>query len=158
MSIAFWLCGFVGLVIAAVVASARARAMPGDVVARGAAFAAAVTCAGLAAGAIWLWGGAMATNGRADRLREGALVRLSVREIAVPIDKTITVGHADASTVQLPGTGPAEIVRVEVAGTNVQVATSAPDAWVMPAELAGTLATVATARCKSGEGDRRAYA
>src|SRR6266700_1700102 len=99
MSIAFWLCGFVGLVIAAVVASARARAMPGDVVARGAAFAAAVTCAGLAAGAIWLWGGAMATTGRADRLRDGALVRLSVREIAVPIAKTITVGHADASTV-----------------------------------------------------------
>jgi len=158
MSIAFWLCGFVGLVIAAVVASARARAMPGDVVARGAAFAAAVACAGLAAGAIWLWGGTMATTARADRLRDGALVRLSVREIAVPIDKTISAGHADAATVQLPGTGAAEVARVEVTGANVQVSASAPEAWVMPAEIPGTLAAVAIARCKSGEGDRRAYA
>jgi hypothetical protein len=157
MSIALWFTGFVGLIVAAVIASARARSLPGDVVTRGAAFAAAMTCAVLATGAIWIWGGTMATTGRADRLREGAPVRIAIHEVAVPIDHSITIGRGDV-TVQLPGDGLGELARVDVEGSSVAVKPTAPSVVLVPVETDAMLGAIAAAQCRAYESaDRRAY-
>ncbi|HEX4456059.1 MAG TPA: hypothetical protein VH143_34600 [Kofleriaceae bacterium] len=123
-----WLAGLVALALAAILASSRARAMPSDVVGRAAPLAAAIACAGLVGSAAWVWGGAFATTGRADRLRTGAAVRLELASITVPFGtRAIAIGHADGDDVRVPGDG--ELARVGA------------DAVVQPADGAGLVAT-----------------
>ncbi len=144
MLLALWLVGLVAIGVAAVIASSRARAMPGDVVGRAAPLAAAIACAGLAGSAIWVWGGELATSGRADRLRAGAAVRVALRSINVAFDpatpRAVAIGHADTDDVRLPGDG--ELARVEIAAGGVVVKPGAASIEL----LAGDDATAAFAR------------
>src|SRR5689334_18002037 len=89
-----WFLGLIGLLVATLFASARARAAPTDVVSRGIVGVAAVAYVGLVVAAVWTWGGATATSGRATQLRDGALVHLSVEGVRVPLAGAIAIGHA----------------------------------------------------------------
>ena len=112
MAVTLWLLGLVGLLVATLVGSARGRAAPGDVADRRVIAVAGVAYAAIALAAVWTWGGATATTGRARQLREGALVRLSVDGVAVPIVAPIAIGHAGDAAVRVPGEG-GEVARLE---------------------------------------------
>src|SRR5690348_3674542 len=107
MTVALWFIGLLGLVIATLVASARARATPADVVGRGVIAAAAIAYVGVVVAAVWAWGGATAAAGRATQLREGGLVHLAIDGVRLPLDGAITIGHAADATLRIPGPAPA---------------------------------------------------
>jgi hypothetical protein len=137
-----WLAGLIAIAIAATLASSRARAMPSDVVGRGAPLAAAIACAGLVGSAAWVWGGAFATTGRADRLSTGAAVRLELESITVPFTgRDVAIGHADADDVRLPGDG--ELARIGSGGV-VQAADGAGLVATTDMDVALALACNAT--------------
>ncbi|HEU4730439.1 MAG TPA: hypothetical protein VFT22_21220, partial [Kofleriaceae bacterium] len=69
MAVALWFVGLIGLLVATLFASARARAAPGDVVGRGVIASAALAYVGIVIGAVWTWGGTTAATGRAAQLR-----------------------------------------------------------------------------------------
>ncbi|HEY1811737.1 MAG TPA: hypothetical protein VGG74_05230 [Kofleriaceae bacterium] len=121
-----WLAGLVAIAVAATIASSRARAMPSDVVGRAAPFAAAIACAGLAGSAIWIWGGQLASDGRASRLHAGVPVRVTLRAISVPLspERTIAIGHATGDDILVPTGG--ELARIAIAGDRVIVQPAAP--------------------------------
>jgi len=108
VGIALWFAALIGLVIAAAVASGRGRPSPGDVASRRVIVVAAIAYAALVAGAVWLWGGAMARDARTDRLREGATVDVEIVALRVPLGhgaRSIVVGHAATATLRIPGDG-----------------------------------------------------
>src|SRR5512138_2652473 len=113
MTVALWFIGLLGLVIATLVASARARALPADVVGRGVIAAAAIAYVGIVVAAVWAWGGATATAGRATQLREGALVHLAVDGVRVPLAGAIAIGHGREAAIRVPGDG-GEVARIEL--------------------------------------------
>src|SRR4051812_18317663 len=108
MTVALWFIGLLGLVIATLVASARARAMPADVVGRGVISAAAIAYVGVVVAAVWAWGGATAAAGRATQLREGGLVHLAIDGVRLPLTGAIVIGHAADAALRIPGSAPAE--------------------------------------------------
>ena len=113
-----WFLGLLALMVATLFASARARAAPADVVGRGIIAIAGVAYVGLVVAAVWTWGGAAATAGRATQLREGAQVRMAVDGVRIPLTGAIVIGHAQDAALHIPGDG-GEIARVELA-TNGQ--------------------------------------
>ncbi|TMQ02695.1 MAG: hypothetical protein E6J91_50600 [Deltaproteobacteria bacterium] len=115
MAVMLWFFGLLGLLVATLVASARARAMPADVVGRRVIATAAIAYVGIAVAAVWTWGGATATAGRSLQLREGALVHLTVDGVRVPLTAAIAIGHARDAAFRLPGDG-GEVARIEPAG------------------------------------------
>ena len=117
---ALWFLGFLGLLIATLFASARARAAPGDVVGRGVIAVSALAYVGIVVAATWTWGGATATAGRATQLRDGALVHLELEGVRVALASVTAIGHAEAAAIHVPGDG-AEIARLEPAGDGVVV-------------------------------------
>jgi len=115
MALILWFAGLVALVVAAAVVSGRARATPMDVVGRGVVATSAIAYAALIVAAVWTWGGTMAAEGRATRLRDGAQVSLSIRDVRVPLAGPVAIGHGPKVTVALPGAGPDVLARVEPA-------------------------------------------
>jgi hypothetical protein len=116
MTVVLWFLGFLGLLVATLVASARARATPADVVGRGVVAVAAVAYVGIVVAAVWTWGGATAARGRATQLRDGALVRLGVDGVRLPLAAGATIGHGRDAAIRLPGEGAAgrdEVARIE---------------------------------------------
>ncbi|MBA2538376.1 MAG: hypothetical protein H0V17_01970, partial [Deltaproteobacteria bacterium] len=116
MGVVLWFAGLIGLIVAAAVASSRGRATPSEVVGRG-VVAIAAAYAGLVVSAIWLWGGQDARDGRADRLREGATVAVTIEGVRVAIQDTphvVSIGHGIDATVRMPGDGGDEAARVEI--------------------------------------------
>lgn len=116
MATALWFVGLIGLVVATAIASARERAMPDAFVRRGVLASAAIGLVAIAVAAVWIWGGASASRGRALRIAEGAPVSIAVRDVRVPLARggIVSIGHAATSTVIVPGTGPDELARVEL--------------------------------------------
>src|SRR5678815_4435020 len=112
MVAALWFLGLLALLVATLFASARARAAPADVVDRGIIAIAGVAYVGLVVAAVWTWGGAAATAGRATQLRDGAQVRMSVDGVRIAL--AAPIGHAHDAALRLPGDG-GEIARVELA-------------------------------------------
>lgn len=112
MATLLWFIGLLGLVVATLFVSARARAEPADVVGRGVVATAAIAYAVIVLAAVWTWGGATATTGRATQLREGALVRLAIDGVRVPLTSAVAIGHAADAAMRLPGDGD-EVARVE---------------------------------------------
>ncbi|HEX4421527.1 MAG TPA: hypothetical protein VH165_26610 [Kofleriaceae bacterium] len=106
--------GLLGLLAATLVASARGRAAPGDVVGRAIIAVAAVAYVGIVVAAIWTWGGATAARGRATQLRDGALVHLTVEGVRAPVTGTIAIGHGADAAIRVPGDG-GEVARIEPA-------------------------------------------
>jgi len=117
MAIALWFVGLLALLVATLVASARARAEPADVVGRGVIGCAAIAYVGITIAAVWTWGGATAAAGRARQLHEGALVRLELTGVRVPLNGPVVIGRGRDAAIQVPGAadGPAEIARIEPA-------------------------------------------
>ena len=115
MATALWFVGLLGLLVATLVASARARAAPSDVVGRGVIGCAAVAYVAIVVAAVWTWGGATATTGRATQLREGALVHLTIDAVRVPLTGPIAIGHGVDAAVRVSGEG-GELARIERAG------------------------------------------
>ncbi len=115
MSHVLWFAGLFGLVVAAAVASGRGRVRGTEVIGRGVAAIAAVAYAALVVSAVWLWGGEDATDGRADRLRAGATVTVTVEGTKIPWGgaKRWTVGHDAGADIRLPGDG-AELARIQL--------------------------------------------
>jgi hypothetical protein len=114
MATALWFVGLLGLLVATLFASARARAAPADVVGRGVIGAAGVAYVAIVVAAVWTWGGATATTGRARQLREGALVHLTVDGVRVPLRGTIAIGHGRDAAIRVPGEG-GNVARIELA-------------------------------------------
>src|SRR5689334_22805680 len=106
MAVVLWFLGFLGLLVAALVTSARARAMPSDIVGRRTIAAAAIAYVGIVVAAVWTWGGATAAAGRATQLREGALVHLAVDGVRLSLAGAAAIGHAPDAAIRIPG-GPA---------------------------------------------------
>lgn len=151
MTVVLWFLGFLGLVVATLVASARARAMPADVVGRGVIAIAAVAYVAIVIAAVWTWGGATAASGRAMQLHDGALVRLAVDGVRLPLAGAVAIGHARDAAIRLPGDGPAgggEIARVQPAAGGGAVVRGA----VLAVAHRDDAALVATARgCTAGD-------
>jgi len=114
MAAALWFLGLLGLLVATLFASARARATPTDVVGRWLIAIAAIAYAGIAFAAVWVWGGGVAITGRATQLRDGALVHLAVDGVRVPLTHPIAIGHGADAAVRIPGDG-GELARLELA-------------------------------------------
>src|SRR5215468_1541114 len=131
MTVVLWFLGFLALLVATLVASARARAMPGDIVGRRIIAIAAVAYVGIVVAAVWTWGGATAAAGRATQLHNGALVRLAVDGVRLPLAGTVVIGHAPDAAIRIPGSavGPAgtgdpgtgEVARIEPATSGAVV-------------------------------------
>jgi hypothetical protein len=119
-AVALWFVGFLGLIVATVVASARARATPSDIVGRGLIAVAALPYVAIVVAAAWAWGGAIATEGRATQLRDGALVHLTLDGVRVPMNGVIAIGHGADAELRVPGDG-VEIARIEPAADGVVV-------------------------------------
>src|SRR5262245_7125117 len=118
MTVVLWFLGMLGLVIATLVASARARALPADVVGRGVIAGAAIAYVGIVVAAVWTWGGATAAAGRTTQLREGGLVHLAVDGVRLPLTGAVVIGHAHDATLRIPGpapTSPGEVAQIEPA-------------------------------------------
>jgi len=113
MTAVLWFAGLLALLIATLVAAARGRATPADVVGRGIIAVAGMAYVGIVVAAVWAWGGAMATAGRATQLREGALVHLAVDGVRVPLAGAIAIGHGRDAAIRVPGDG-GEVARVEL--------------------------------------------
>src|SRR3954466_4357038 len=103
MTVVLWFLGFLALLVATLVASARARAMPGDIAGRRIIAIAAIAYVGIVVAAVWTWGGATAAAGRATQLRNGALVRLAVDGVRLPLTAAVTIGHAPDAAIRIPG-------------------------------------------------------
>ena len=83
MTVVLWFLGFLALLVATLVASARARAMPGDIAGRWIIAIAAVAYVGIVVAAVWTWGGATAAaeignGGFYAELEDGSPARLIV--------------------------------------------------------------------------------
>lgn len=109
-----WFLGLLALLVATLFASARARAAPADVVGRGIVAIAGVAYVGIVVAAVWTWGGATATTGRATQLHDGALVHLAVDGVRIPLTGPIAIGHGPEAVLRLPGDG-GEVAHIEVA-------------------------------------------
>lgn len=141
-----WFIGLVALLVATLFASARARAAPTDVVGRSIIGVAGLAYVGLVAAAVWTWGGAIATSGRATQLRGGALVHLAVDGVRLPLKGAIAIGHARDAAIRLPGDG-GELARIELAASGGAVVRGG----VLAAVLGEDGAAAATARgCGAG--------
>jgi hypothetical protein len=114
MVAALWFLGLLALLVATLFASARARAAPADVVGRGIIAIAGIAYVGIVVAAVWTWGGATATTGRATQLHEGALVHLAVDGVRIPLSGAVAIGHAPDAALRLPGDG-GEVARIEPA-------------------------------------------
>ncbi len=133
MTVILWFAGLCALVALALVATARSRARPDDVIGRAPFVAVAIAHAGLAAAAVWAWGGERAVTSRGDALRAGPRVELELRAVTVPLDRAISIGHARDAAVRLPGSGAAEVARVTRDARGVVVAQACPAAtFVVP--------------------------
>jgi hypothetical protein len=151
--VVLWFAGLLGLVVATLFASARGRAAPTDVVARSIIAIAAVAYVGIVVAAVWAWGGATATTGRASQLQGGALVHLAIDGVRVAMPAApIALGHDHAAAIRVPGDG-GELARIAPAtgGVSVQGARLAvvhaavpPDAITAAATARGCAATDAT--------------
>jgi len=106
-----WFLGFLALLVATLVASARGRATPADVVGRGIIALAGIAYVGIVVAAVWTWGGQVATTGRATQLRDGALVHLAVDGVRVPLTAMIAIGHGHDAALRIPGDG-GELARI----------------------------------------------
>ena len=147
MALALWFIAFVGLIVAAAVASARGRSTPTEVAGRNVLGAAAIAYAAVIAAATWIWSGAPASHGRADRLHEGAAVDVTLRAVRVGLSRTVTIGHADAASVRVPGDGPDVLARIELDGAGQATArATAPASIVVPLTGVIDAATVAAER------------
>ena len=167
MATALWFVGLLGLLVATLVASARARAAPADVVARGVVGISAVAYAAIVVAAVWTWGGATATTGRATQLREGARVHLTIEGVRARLTGAIAIGHGGDAAVRVPGEG-GELARIELAASGAAVVHGAVLAAVhggdgaASATVRGCLASDATYTLPAGaavavvecEGDR----
>ncbi|HEX3758630.1 MAG TPA: hypothetical protein VHW23_07980 [Kofleriaceae bacterium] len=150
MTVVLWFLGFLALLVAALVASARARAVPSDIVGRRIIAVAAVAYVGIVIAAVWTWGGATAATGRATQLHNGALVRLAVDGVRLPLAGTVAIGHASDAAVRIPGAGGAggEVARIEPAAGGGATVRGA----VLAATHGGDAALVATLRgCAPGD-------
>jgi len=107
-----WLVGFALLLVALVRATAAARLRPRDPVGRVRVLATALAVGGLGVGAVWVWSGAQAREGR-DRIEAGgpqvdapARARLFLRavQLLVPRDRAevATVGYSPSASMRLP--------------------------------------------------------
>ena len=157
MTVVLWFLGFLALLVATLVASARARAMPSDIVGRRIIAIAAVAYVGIVVAAVWTWGGATAAAGRSTQLRNGALVHLAVDSVRLPLAGTVAIGHAPDAAIRVPGgpggpggAGGDEVARIEPAaggGATVRgavlVATHGSDAALV-ATLRGCAAGTAS--------------
>ncbi|HEY0993597.1 MAG TPA: hypothetical protein VGD80_41370, partial [Kofleriaceae bacterium] len=140
MVAALWFLGLLALLVATLFASARARAAPADVVGRGIIAIAGVAYVGLVVAAVWTWGGAAATAGRATQLRDGAQVRMSVDGVRIALAAPIAIGHAHDAALRIPGDG-GEIARVELAANGHAVVRGAVIA-VVHGDGAATMAAL----------------
>ncbi len=98
-----WFIGLLALVIATLVAAARARATPTEVSGRAAFVLVALAYSALVVAAVWIWGGTTAASGRAARLRDGAAVHLTLDAVRAPA--ATTIGHDRDATIRIPGDG-----------------------------------------------------
>lgn len=114
MATVLWFLGLVAFVVGAALASGRGRATPNDVVGRAVILAAAAAYAALVVAAVWLWSGAPAATGRAERLREGAAVDLALRGVRMPLDRELSIGHGAEVAVRIPGAGDVVLARVGI--------------------------------------------
>ncbi len=151
MALALWFAGLIGLVIATAAASGRARAAPNEVVGRGVIMVAGVAYAVLVLAAVWTWGGTMAASGRADRLRDGASVHLTLRGMRMAFDHAISIGHGRDADLRLPGAGPGRLAEIELAAAtsaspNARVRAASPDAVVAVVSAGADPAGAATVR------------
>jgi len=136
-----WFLGLLALLVATLVASARGRATPADVVGRGIIALAGIAYVGIVVAAVWTWGGRAATTGRATQLRDGALVHLAVDGVRVPLTAAIAIGHAHDAALRVPGDG-GELARIELGASGGAVV----HGGVLAAVHADDGAAVATAR------------
>src|SRR4051812_20064020 len=152
MTVVLWFLGFLALLVATLVASARARAMPGDIAGRRIIAIAAVAYVGIVVAAVWTWGGATAAAGRATQLHNGALVRLAVDGVRLPLTAAVAIGHGPDAAIRIPGadgaSGSGEVARIEPAAGGGAVVRGAVLAGVHGAEAA----LIATLRgCAAGD-------
>jgi hypothetical protein len=150
MTVVLWFLGFLALLVATLVASARARAMPGDIAGRWIIAIAAVAYVGIVVAAVWTWGGATAVAGRATQLRNGALVRLVVDGVRLPLTAPVAIGHGPEAAIRIPdGAGGAgEVARIEPAAGGGAVVRGA----VLAGVHGGDAALIATLRgCAAGD-------
>ncbi|MDX2090671.1 MAG: hypothetical protein SFX73_22620 [Kofleriaceae bacterium] len=126
MAVALWLVGLFGFVVAAVVASAKGRRAPADIVGRGVIASAAIAYAAIVVAAAWTWGGATASKGRTALIAKGAPVRVVLDGVRVPVKTGITVGRGPRAGVQLVGEGADEVARIEPRGDALVVRALAP--------------------------------
>ncbi len=138
-----WFLALLGLLVATLVASARARAAPADVVGRGVIGIAAIAYVAIVVSAVWAWGGATAKAGRVKQLSDGALVQLKVEgvRVRVPVTGAIAIGHRRDAGIRVPGEGP-DVARIEQAANGDAVVHGA----VLAAVLGADGAASATAR------------
>ena len=123
MAIGLWFAALVALVVIATRVTTRARSRPDDVIGRLPFVAVAVAHAIVVVGAIWVWGGDLATAGHDAQLHRGARVVLENHPASGPRERTtvragdvIRIGRDDApipglATWELPATS-SEIVAV----------------------------------------------
>jgi len=136
-----WFLGLLALLVATLIASARGRATPADVVGRGIIALAGVAYVGIVVAAVWTWGGQAATTGRATQLRDGALVHLAVDGVRVPLTATIAIGHGPDAAIRVPGGG-GQVARIELAASGGAVV----QGGVLAAVHGDDGAVIATAR------------
>ena len=157
MAVVLWFLGFLGLLVATLVASARARAMPSDIVGRRVIAAAAVAYVGIVLAAVWTWGGATAAAGRSAQLQGGALVHLALDGVRLPLPPSagaIAIGHGPDAAIRIPGDAPGAIDGAGAGSAAGVVARIEPAAGggavvhggVVAAVHGGDAALVATAR------------
>src|SRR5688500_7955376 len=104
MAIGAWLVAFMLLIAAAVSLSARGRSTPTGLVPRWTSIGLALAILALAGASVWVWGGGAAIEGRAQRLRDGVPVRLSLTSVAVDVaaGAPATIGWSASATLRLP--------------------------------------------------------
>ncbi len=113
IAVAAWLAALCGLVVAAAVATARARTRPDDIVERRWFVALALVHPRRSSATrrgVWTWGGARAVDAREDRLRDGAQVALELRGIDVPL-----TNRRQRSSIAVPATSPSVPSRPDIA-------------------------------------------
>ncbi|MGN6109290.1 MAG: hypothetical protein ACTHU0_29555 [Kofleriaceae bacterium] len=149
MALALWFLGLVAFVVAAAVASGRGRATPNDVVGRRVVASAALAYVALVVSAVWMWSGAPATHGRADQLRGGASVSLTLLGVRMPLAGPISIGHGPDVDVRMPGGEQGVLARIELEPAEpprAVVRTASRDVVVAPVALGADPAAVATTR------------
>jgi hypothetical protein len=154
MALLLWFAGLVGLIVAAAVASGRGRATPNDVASRGVIATAAIAYAAVVASAVWLWGGATARDGRAERMREGVSVSVAIDGVRVALERSVVIGHGAAASVRMPGVGADELARVELDAAGVAtIRAVAPEAVIAAVRAGEDAAGVARTRGCAPGGD-----